>query len=614
MAQRQTSIQKRVRAVILLASVIVLFVTAGAFVIYEAINFRAQLVRNLSTLAAVIADNSVAPLAFDNKAIAEEILAALRAQSDIEAAAVYDDDGNIFATYPPALPASLLPSAVAGKGHQFRDGALVLFVPVLQEQKPIGTLYLRSSFRGLYEQLWRYGIIVLIVLAGAFGIAFMLSTLLQKRISEPILALTQAAETITRQSDYSVRAPKLTDDELGMLTDAFNRMLSETQESQASLAEQARLLDLSTDAIIVRDLQGVIQFWNRGAEEVYGWTRSEALGQHKNELLQTEFAEPLEKIMETVQRDGRWAGELVQRRRDGVRIHVSTRWVLDRETGTNVARVLITDTDITVRKQAEDLMRSEATRLDALVAQRTARLQDTIGELEAFSYSISHDMRAPLRAMQGYAKALLADYDKSFDAQAKHYLDRISRSANRLDSLIQDVLAYSRVAKGEIALHPVDLERLLEDVMATNPEFQMPQARVTIEKPLHRVLGHEAYLTQCVTNLLGNAIKFVRPGVAPEIHIRTEWLDGKVRVWFQDNGIGIDPLHHERIFQIFGQVYPEKKYGGTGIGLAIVRKAAQRMNGDVGVESKVNNGSRFWLILNGENYDNYESGVTAGRG
>src|SRR5688572_21955129 len=118
MAQRQTSIQKRVRAVILLASVIVLFVTAGAFVIYEAINFRAQLVRNLSTLAAVIADNSVAPLAFDNKAIAEEILAALRAQSDIEAAAVYDDDGNIFATYPPALPASLLPSAVEGKGDR----------------------------------------------------------------------------------------------------------------------------------------------------------------------------------------------------------------------------------------------------------------------------------------------------------------------------------------------------------------------------------------------------------------------------------------------------------------------------------------------------------------
>jgi PAS domain S-box-containing protein len=599
MAPRQTSIQKRVRAVILLASVVVLFVTAAAFVIYEAISFRTRLVRNLSTLAGVIADNSAAPLAFDNKAIAEEILAALRAEPDIEAAILFDSGGDIFATYPKALPAFLLPRTLDPKGHQFRDGGLVLYEPVLQEDKPIGTLYLRTSFRGLYEQFWRYGLIVLIVLLGALAVAFMLSTLLQKRISEPILALTQAAETIRQRGDYSVRAPKLTDDELGSLTDAFNRMLSETQENHTRLAEQAHLLDLSTDAIIVRDLQGVIQFWNLGAEELYGWTRLEALGKQKHQLLKTEFSEPLEQIMDGLQRDGRWAGELVQRRRDGTRIHVSTRWVLDRETRT-LARVLITDNDITLRKQAEELMRSEAKRLDRLVERRTATLRETIGELEAFSYSISHDMRAPLRAMQGYAKALLADYKERLDPEATHYLDRIFRSSNRLDSLIQDVLAYSRVTKGDILLHPVDLESLIDDIFSSHPEFQAPQALIAVEKPLHRVLGHEAYLTQCITNLLGNAIKFVPAGVVPMVLVRSERLDGKVRLWFEDNGIGIDPSHHERIFQIFGQVYPEKKYGGTGIGLAIVRKAVQRMNGEAGVESGLDKGSRFWLILNEE--------------
>jgi signal transduction histidine kinase len=266
--------------------------------------------------------------------------------------------------------------------------------------------------------------------------------------------------------------------------------------------------------------------------------------------------------------------------------------------------VLSTDNDITARKQAEELMKSEARRLDALVEQRTARLQETIGELEAFSYSISHDMRAPLRAMQGYAKALLADYKDRLDPDAMQYLDRISRSANRLDSLIQDVLAYSRVAKGEIGLHPVDLEALIEDILSTRPEFQAPQARIVVEKPLHRVFGHEAYLTQCLTNLLGNAVKFVPAGVVPDVRVRSERLDGKVRLLFEDNGVGIDPSHHERIFQIFGQVYPEKKYGGTGIGLAIVRKAVQRMNGEVGVESGLDKGSRFWLILNEVKYDN----------
>jgi signal transduction histidine kinase len=249
-------------------------------------------------------------------------------------------------------------------------------------------------------------------------------------------------------------------------------------------------------------------------------------------------------------------------------------------------------------------MRSEAKRLDALVAQRTATLRETIGELEAFSYSISHDMRAPLRAMQGYAQALLSDYGGVLDAQAKHYLDRMFRAANRLDLLIQDVLAYSRVAKGEIKLRPVDLERLIDDITSTNPEFQEPKAKVLIRKPLHQVLGHEAYLTQCLTNLLDNAVKFVPAGVVPEVRIRSERFDGKVRLWCEDNGIGIDPTHHERIFQIFGQVHPEKKYGGTGIGLAIVRKAVQRMNGEVGVDSSVEKGSRFWLTLNEVKHDN----------
>ena len=252
--------------------------------------------------------------------------------------------------------------------------------------------------------------------------------------------------------------------------------------------------------------------------------------------------------------------------------------------------------DVTQRKafQAE---------LERQVQERTMRLQESIGELEAFSYSVSHDMRAPLRAMEGYANALRADYSGRLDAEAQHWLDRISRSAHRLDSLIKDVLAYSRVAKEEIELTTVDLEGLIDDIVSANPEFQSPRAEISVQRPLHRVLGHEAYLTQCLTNLLGNAVKFVAAGVIPKILIGSERLDGKVRLWLEDNGIGIDPAHYDRIFQMFGQVYPEARYSGTGIGLAIVRKAVQRMNGEVGVDSSLEKGSRFWLILHGEKND-----------
>ncbi|MBI2949499.1 MAG: PAS domain S-box protein [Verrucomicrobia bacterium] len=591
MPKGQSSIKHRVRAVILLVSIVVLLITATAFVTYEVVSFRAQLVQNLSTLAAVIADNIAAPLAFNSEETAEEILSALKAEPDIVAAAVFDREGKFFASYPLQLQTNLLPARLEDAGHRFTADALIVFQSVIKEEKSIGTLYLRASLQGLYGRFWRYGAIGGTVLMGSLGVAFVLSTLLQKRISDPILALTTAAHKVSQAGDYSVRAPKLTEDELGTLTDAFNRMLAETQANHGRLAEQARLLNLTFDAILVRDAQNRITYWNRGAEELYGFTQEEALGRISHELLRTEFPDALEQLEEKLRRDHRWLGESVHTRKDGGKIHVASRWTLDRGAQGNHASTLEINTDITERRafQAE---------LERLVAERTAKLQETISELEAFSYSVSHDMRAPLRAMQGYAKALLKDYKDSLDSQAMHFLDRIARASNRLDSLIQDVLAYSRVAKGEIALHPVDLERLIQDVLPNHPEFQPPQASLLVEKPLHAVLGHEAYLTQCVTNLLGNAVKFVPSGVIPQIRVRTERLQDRVRIWFEDNGIGIDPSHHDRIFEIFGQVHSEKKYGGTGIGLAIVRKAVQRMGGEVGIESEIGQGSRFWLILN----------------
>jgi PAS domain S-box-containing protein len=597
--KRPSSIKNRVRAVILLTSFAVVLATATAFAVYEVINFRAQLLRNLGTLAAVMADNSAAPLSFENPSNAEEILAALRAEPDIVAAALYDVNGDLFARYPASLPVTLLPERIENETREFRDGAVILFTTIELENKPVGTLYLRSSLSGLHDRLWRFTVILGAVLAASFFGALLLSTFLQRRITEPILALTKAARTVSEREDYSVRAPCLTDDELGTLTDAFNRMLGQTQEHQGRLAEQARLLDLSTDAITVRDMSGHLVYWNRGAEELYGWTEAEALGQSDAELLRTEYPEPLERINEILRQENRWSGDLVQTRRDGQPLHVSTRWNMVRDQRGHAARVLAIDSDISARKQAEDLMKSEASRLDALVAQRTAKLQETIGELEAFSYSVSHDMRAPLRAMQGYATALLDDFKGQIDPQATEYLARIVRASNRLDALVRDVLAYSRVAKDDIPLHAVDLQSLVEDILANQPEFQPPRAEIHVNQPLPPVLGHEACLTQCVSNLLANAVKFVPAGQIPVIRVRGEQLDGKVRLWFEDNGIGIDPAHQERIFQIFGQVYPEKKYGGTGIGLAIVRKAAQRMNGEVGVESTLGQGSRFWIVLNG---------------
>jgi PAS domain S-box-containing protein len=252
--------------------------------------------------------------------------------------------------------------------------------------------------------------------------------------------------------------------------------------------------------------------------------------------------------------------------------------------------VVVVIVDITERKKAQQI-------LERTVSERTARLTETIGELEAFSYSISHDLRTPLRAMRGYAETLLTDYKEALGETGTHYLSRIASSAARLDLLICDVLAYSKVSKGEIDLGAVDFESLIKSVIQAYPEFQAPSASITIDGPLPKVIGHEAYLTQIVSNLLGNAVKFVAPGVLPTIRISAETHGQEVRFWFQDNGVGIEPRHHADIFQIFSRVYSDAQFKGTGIGLAIVRKAAQRMNGTVGVESELGKGSRFWLTL-----------------
>jgi PAS domain S-box-containing protein len=246
--------------------------------------------------------------------------------------------------------------------------------------------------------------------------------------------------------------------------------------------------------------------------------------------------------------------------------------------------------DITERKQAAEI-------LENTVAERTAQLQETVAELEAFSYSISHDMRSPLRAMHGFATALLEDHTKSLTPEGVDYLRRIERGAIRLDMLVRDVLAYSKVAKGAIELHPVTLRPLLEDILLQNPALNNSRDRIDIERLEHTVRGHDAYLTQCLTNLIENALKFVPPGAEPRVEVWSERLIGKVRVSVRDNGVGISPEHHDRIFQIFGRVYSEKRYPGTGIGLAIVKKAVARMGGEVGFDSEPGKGSIFWLTL-----------------
>jgi PAS domain S-box-containing protein len=258
--------------------------------------------------------------------------------------------------------------------------------------------------------------------------------------------------------------------------------------------------------------------------------------------------------------------------------------------------------DITERKAAElalaeaqAKLEQHAVHLEKMVAERTERLRETIAELEHFSYTITHDMRAPLRAMQAFGQILREEYYSRLDELGADYLRRIIESSQRMDSLITDSLNYAKTVQTELALEPIDPGKLLRGMVESYPQFQPPRAEIELSESFPLVLANQAGLTQCFSNLLTNAVKFVKPGRAPHVRVWAEQKDDMVRLWFQDNGIGIPPDQQERLFVLFRRL--SKEYEGTGVGLALVRKVIEKMRGKVGLESNPGQGSLFWVDL-----------------
>jgi PAS domain S-box-containing protein len=254
------------------------------------------------------------------------------------------------------------------------------------------------------------------------------------------------------------------------------------------------------------------------------------------------------------------------------------------------------------QSQLRHQLQQYANELEHRVAERTAELEAINQEMEAFTYSVSHDLRAPLRTMQGFAQALNEDYGDQLDDFAKSYIESIVDDATQMSNLIADLLAYSRLSRTQIGLETVDLNGAIADALKQiTAQIEERQANITVSKSLPVVLAHRPTLVQALANLLSNAVKFVEPGSQPQVKIYTKEEQRDSQIWIklfvEDNGIGIASEHQARIFSVFERLHGSETYPGTGIGLAIVRKGLERMGGESGVESELGQGSRFWIAL-----------------
>jgi PAS domain S-box-containing protein len=362
----------------------------------------------------------------------------------------------------------------------------------------------------------------------------------------------------------------------------------------AERTQQANLLNLTHDTIFVRDMSDVITYWNRGAQELYGWTAEEAVGKRAHELLQTVFPTPVDEIQSELLRSGRWDGECEKVRADGTRVIVSSRWSLRRDEHGRPDAILATNNDITERKRREDEIRA----LNQDLGKRTAELEAINKELEAFAYSISHDLRAPLRHMVGFTELLQKNSASVLNEKSQRYVMTILDAAKRMGALIDDLLAFSRIGRAETRKTMVNLEQLVQDVLSEVRGEIDGRDVVWRVGALPACYGDRSMLRLALVNLISNAAKFTRTRTQAEIEIGCkDQQSDQLVVFVRDNGVGFDMKYVNKLFGVFQRLHPAEAFEGTGIGLATVQRIAHRHGGRVWAEGVVDQGATFYFSL-----------------
>jgi PAS domain S-box-containing protein len=595
MKDGRTSIRTRLMAMSALSSSFALLLACFSFLGFELITFRKSLVDRLTAHARVLAFNVTAPLLFDDADAAISSLVALKAMPGIRSATLSGKDGKLFAAYGKALTEVVHSLADPdGLEYRFEPDRLLLSVPVISEGAPLGMLTLESTLDERARRVRRYLLLTGSTLFVSIVAALAMSAWLQRRLLLPILRLTDAARLVSERGDYSVRVDSSSQDELGLLAATFNNMLRKIEEQNQALREESEkrfhlLVEGVKDyAIIMLDAQGQVQTWNTGGYRLYGYEAPEVVGQHFRCFYlpaDIEAGTP-ERELQTASAQGRAENEGWRVRKDGVVFWanaVVTPVMDSMGQPRGFAKIV---RDMTERRRTEEALRQ---------AKESAEASNR--ELEAFSYSVAHDLRAPLRSIDGFSNVVLESSRDVLGEKSTDYLRRVRAASQRMAVLIDGLLDLARLTRIELHRQPVDLSAIAAAVAA---ELQAAQPSRNVELKIADALlteGDPVLLRVVLSNLLGNAWKFTAKREPAVVEFGARQRDGVRTFFVRDNGAGFNMTYANKLFGAFQRLHQASEFEGTGIGLTIVQRILNRHGGKIWAEAEEGQGATFLFTL-----------------
>jgi two-component system, sensor histidine kinase and response regulator len=625
-AARDMSIRQKLTSIILVTCGVSILLACAALAAYDIAQFRKDLASDLVSTAQITGSNTTAALSFEDTASASEVLNSLSARTNIVEACIYARDGSVFAKYARAgTNPDFTPPPVGASGTRTVSGNMIVFRPITLRGENIGTIFLESDLGQLRARTTRFAEIVLIVICASFVIAYALSSRLQRVISDPIVELARTASAVSVDKNYSLRATKSSEDEIGLLVDRFNEMLSQIQQrekalqyvydqmevrvdertrelqkevAERTLAEQSleerttflnSLIDNNPVAIIVLDNADVVRMCNPAFEILFRYRHEDVIGRPVVDLVTT----PALRLEVDANKGRLGKGEinhLVTRRKrsDGTLVDVEAHSVPLR-TGGIITGALILYQDITGRKRAEEALLQA--KEDAEAASRAK---------SEFLANMSHEIRTPMNGIIGMTELALGT---DLTAEQREYLGMVKTSSDSLLTLINDILDFSKIEAGKIDLEMIDfpfrqsLGETLKVLALRAQQKGLELAwRVGPSVPEH-LRGDMGRLRQVLVNLIGNAVKFTERGeVVVDVEKDAEDETG-VLLHFRvkDTGIGVPQDKLGLIFEAFTQADSSttREYGGTGLGLAITSRLVEVMGGKIWVDSELGQGSTF---------------------